>query len=554
MRSLVIVALGLGGCACEDSLGGTSDDGGTLDKGIECQPTCGASEVCCGITGECEPDPTAGLAEGCADPRACSNVETLSCDPGYCPGFKSAGDDRWDESSCEISPGPCVCVEAPPLAPGLLGRHSDLAVSQGVAFVASYEEQFGDLVVGTASLADLADISWTVADGLPASTVQPTHAPSSWRGGVSAPGDDVGYFTSLQVGSDGQPRVSYYDLSHGELKFAHLADGSVSSHVIDSTDGARVGLYSSLALAADNVPIVAYMAYGVRESNRVYAEARVARARVAEPASAEDWSVDVVEDIAIPCAGLCDGAEVCLAGSWQCASEVDGCVGECLPGYVCVDGGGGPSCGETLSDPTVTDLPNGVGLWSSLALHPDGRPAVVYYSRLPESGALHGASFDGQMWEAPRVIDAGADRDVGQSASLVIDSSSAFHVSYVDAAADDLIYLAWNGTPITREVVDNGDRGEGDVHVVGADSSLVLDVDGQPIIVYQDQTMSDLLLASREGSGSWEIVIVAGGEPGYGFYADLAQAEGDETGLFASTFYYEPTADPPGGLALFALP
>jgi hypothetical protein len=35
---------------------------------------------------------------------------------------------------------------------------------------------------------------------------------------------DVGYFTSVAIGTDGLGLISYYDVSNGDLKVAHLSN------------------------------------------------------------------------------------------------------------------------------------------------------------------------------------------------------------------------------------------------------------------------------------------------------------------------------------------
>lgn len=561
MRIALALAAPLGlaaGCACEEGTPGTQGDGGGGDGGDGggswgCETPCEEGTICCNPTGECEQDPYVKPGEGCADPSACANGDTLDCQPGYCLGFIEIGADVWDEDACEVVPQPCECVEAPPLFPGLIGRHSEVAAAGGVLFVSAYEEQFGDLVLGTATQEDLATIDWEPVDGVPA--VDPTNAPSSWRGGVSSPGDDVGFYTSVAVGSDSLPRVAYHDASNGVLKFVQGGEkfGFVS-HVVDSTEFATVGLYASLALGPGDVPVVAYMAHDVDVAGVSHAQARVASAATATPTSSADWTVTTLEDVAIPCTGLCAGTQVCVAASWTCETELDAdadCAGACVAGEGCVDLGAGPVCAPTLPEPSYTDVPWGVGLWSSLALFGDGRPAVAYHLRVPESGELHAAIFDGAAWGAPLVLDAGDDRDVGQSASLALDAGGVMHLAYVEALYDDLVYMQWSGGVLAREIVDTGDRGGGDLRVVGADSTIAIGGDGLPRIVYQDQTASDLLLATRTAPGAWTLADLAVGDPGFGFYADLAL---DGAALYASTFVILPLEDPPGDLQLMTVP
>lgn len=65
------------------------------------------------------------------------------------------------------------------------------------------------------------------------------------------------YYSSLRLDASGNPAISYYHLQKGDLKFARAADDG--AWTIETVDGAgNVGKFSSLALAADGTPMIAY--------------------------------------------------------------------------------------------------------------------------------------------------------------------------------------------------------------------------------------------------------------------------------------------------------
>ena len=73
--------------------------------------------------------------------------------------------------------------------------------------------------------------------------------------------DSVGRYSSLTIGSDGLPIISYWDDENGDLKVYHCAAldcSSGSAHSLDSTDGS-VGLYTSIAIGVDGLPIISYL-------------------------------------------------------------------------------------------------------------------------------------------------------------------------------------------------------------------------------------------------------------------------------------------------------
>ena len=72
----------------------------------------------------------------------------------------------------------------------------------------------------------------------------------------------IGRYTSIAIGPAGFPVVSYYDLGHGALKVAACNDASClgSDETISTVDSnGFVGQYSSIAIGANGNPLVAYV-------------------------------------------------------------------------------------------------------------------------------------------------------------------------------------------------------------------------------------------------------------------------------------------------------
>ena len=72
---------------------------------------------------------------------------------------------------------------------------------------------------------------------------------------------NVGYYTSIAIGTDGFPVVSYYDLTNAHLKVAKCGDASctpasVTLRTLDSTGD--VGQFTSIAISADGFPVISY--------------------------------------------------------------------------------------------------------------------------------------------------------------------------------------------------------------------------------------------------------------------------------------------------------
>jgi hypothetical protein len=73
-------------------------------------------------------------------------------------------------------------------------------------------------------------------------------------------GGDVGQYTSIAIGTDGLPVISYYDVWYGDLKVAHCGNASCSSgNTITSVDtGGDVGYYTSITIGTDGLPVISY--------------------------------------------------------------------------------------------------------------------------------------------------------------------------------------------------------------------------------------------------------------------------------------------------------
>jgi hypothetical protein len=160
---------------------------------------------------------------------------------------------------------------------------------------------------------------------------------------------------------------------------------------------------------------------------------------------------------------------------------------------------------------------------------------VVYYDR--SNGDLKLAKFipaQGQFG-APVVLDGAGGIDAGWQPTVAVGADDRVHVAYIGATGDDLKYIT-DAAGATPRIVDDGYRIVGttvdghpkpEFHFVGEDASLVMANDGTlPMVVYQDATTQELLLATLQQDGSWARVSLAGATdpwPGaYGFFAATA--------------------------------
>jgi len=386
--------------------------------------------------------------------------------------------------------GECICTDDVP--PGKMGIFSDIAVApNNDAIVSAYNATYGDLVVarypGTGVIPDK---TWEFVDGVPEG---PVALPSSEiRHGILEPGEDVGLYTSSAIGASDVPMVTYHARETGSLKFAAKYGGTWQNHVIDDgtgevdpeIGGESAGLYTALTLRKDTgAPGVAYMATVSQGGGIATAEVRFAQATVAEPQSSADWEVTVLDMMTLPAADP--------------------------------------------NNPDIYPLPGGIGLFVEAARDANNDPVVVYYDR--ENGDLKMVRWDmaNNRFGTPTVL-AGQTTDDGWYPSVAVDDAGVPHVAFQGADHDDVFYL--NTMTNTKEMVDDGYRIVGttpdglpkpEFHFVGSDTQIVMGPTG-PYVIYQDSTSHELLAATKNGP-DWRPEAVAGAEAvfvgAYGFSA-----------------------------------
>ena len=483
------LAFGAMGCDCGSKK--------TVPTPPACDGLCGtapeAGQFCCTTTNMCQ---TYG--------------DDADCAPGFtCPPASIELD------GCTVRCAAGACTEKPPLTPGQLATHLDMVLDEsGVPILSGYAagnpptRHYGDLVVGQYDAAS-STVDWEIVDGAPSSPV--VAGPSGWRGGVSAPGPDVGRFTSIARSTDGTLYVSYYDADAGALKLAIRSGSSWSTQVVD--DSGDAGRYSSLVLTDAGVPVVAYLRIDAPEtSGRPTSGVYVAHAANAAPADPTDWTITAVVTGTMACrAQFCGTGQSCLE-SGECITPTTDCATACSDTQACNAG----TCAAALPNPWIEDLPPAIGLHISLARTASGF-GLVYYDR--NSGNIQGVSNDGSAWGAPFLIDGYAAGspfigDSGIGASLFVDAAGKWHVSYVDGAEEKLKYARISGTTVeVKEVVDDGST-DGTTpnpdgrHVVGDDSSIVVTDGGEVRIAYQDATVQHVMFATRAAAGGWTLTAL----------------------------------------------
>lgn len=183
---------------------------------------------------------------------------------------------------------------------------------------------------------------------------------------VDDPANSVGYFASIAIGADGVPVVSYLDLSAIALKVAKCNDPACAGgdEAITTVDASGdVGYYSSLAIGADGLPVISYadITTGVLKVAKCN---DLACAGGDETIRTVDSSMNVGSDTSIAIGA--DGLPVISYRDFG-ASTLK--VAKCND-PACADGD------TTIT--TVDDPENSVGTHTSIAIGADGLPVISY--------------------------------------------------------------------------------------------------------------------------------------------------------------------------------
>jgi len=445
-----------------------------------------------------------------------------------------------------------------------IGRWLDAAAREGALHLSAYDSTRGDLVYAKISRPDEYP-SWQVVDGV--DLTGEVDDPGGYRGGRTAPGPDVGRYTSIALTRAGEPRIAYFDATARAVKLA-LGPGRFTAHTVDAApeadEGVTVGLFAALTLDGNDFPSIAYMVTGLPDStagaNHWKSELRLARAKSARPSGPGDWTISVVDSAAISCAGRCPSGTACImdamvggmpngdpSRSTCVAAAPAACTPACADTEACVAG----TCTKFLA-PGKPDLFDGIGLFTQARRAPNGGGLVlVYHDRTQGDLKLASEQAAGGALQTALLDGGSTETDVGQHATAAFGADGTLHVAYMDAIADRLLYRSVSGSTTSAvEVIDDGLRDDG-LHPVGAAASILVDAAGARV-VYQDQREADLLQARRTDSG-WQRSAVSADLGGHGFFARLA-SDGKATWLAQFVYDRQNGGPPLGRVEIRALP
>jgi hypothetical protein len=231
-------------------------------------------------------------------------------------------------------------------------------------------------------------------------------------------GGDVGYYTSITIGTDGLPVISYWDFTNGDLKVAKCGNASCSSgNTITTIDsGGWVGLNTSIIIGTDSMPVISY--YDGTNGDLKVVKCGNASCSSGNTITTIDSGGSVGSDTSITI-----GTDSLPVISYYDFTNADLKVAKC----------GNASCS---SGNTLTTVDNG-GSWTSITIGTDGLPVISYYDgtnadlKVAKCGNASCSSGN-----TITTIDSGGQ--VGHYTSITIGTDGLPVISYWDISNGDL--------------------------------------------------------------------------------------------------------------------
>jgi hypothetical protein len=283
----------------------------------------------------------------------------------------------------------------------------------------------------------------------------------------------VGEYTSITIGADGLPVISYNDHTNGDLKVLHCGNASCSSgNVLTTVDSAGdVGYYTSVTIGADGLPVISY--YDNTNYDLKVAHCGNASCNSGNALTTVDSAGDAGQYNSITIGA--DGLPV--ISYYDLINNGDLKVLHC--------GNASCSSGNAL---TTVDSTGFVGWYTSVTIGMDGLPIISY--RDNTNGVLKVAHCGNAACSSgPVLTTVDSTGVVGQYTSITIGADSLPVISYYNYT-NGYLKVAHCGNAACSSgnaltTVDNAGN-------VGQYTSITIGVDGLPVISYYDVTNGDL--------------------------------------------------------------
>ena len=291
---------------------------------------------------------------------------------------------------------------------------------------------------------------------------------------------NVGLYTSLALDGAGNPVISYFDETNGNLKVAHCNDANCAAggDAINTADSSAsvVGLYTSLALDGSGNPVISYHDSTAGNLKLIHCN-DVNCAGANESTATVDGSPDVV--------GLFTSLELFSGNptvSYYDQTNAVVNVARCNDANCAVGG-------DTIKP--VATTPGIVQQHASLALDASGNPVVSFLSDLGMVAVAHCSDAACNTLPTPVELPDPNGGVLEPVYTSIVLASGIPVVSYWDPIADVLRVGRCLDAACNSVSVSTADNVGGST---GAFSSIALDSAGNPIIASYDDVFNDLVV------------------------------------------------------------
>ena len=277
------------------------------------------------------------------------------------------------------------------------------------------------------------------------------------------------FYTSIAIGADGLPVIAFNELS-GTLRVAKCANaactGTSTITTVDDPPANEVGAHNAIAIGSDGLPVISYQDSSAG-ALKVAKCANAACTGLATITTVDDHpvlSLGEFSDIAIGADGL------------PVISYIDSALGA-LKVAKCANA----ACTGPATITTVDDPSNTLSGQTSIAIGPDGRPVIAY--RDGTAQRLKIAKCVNQACTGAATITFSNREEGGSFASIAIGADGLPVISSASSTGDRL-FVTKCGNPecfnfgSTVSVVDGPDS------TLDGFTSIAIGTDGLPVVSY----------------------------------------------------------------------
>ncbi len=280
---------------------------------------------------------------------------------------------------------------------------------------------------------------------------------------------DIGWrYTSIALGGDDFARISYYSNTNGDLKFARCTNEDCTTRNITVVDSSGdVGQFSSMVLGSDGFPIISYHAISggnLKFTRCLDADCIARNTRVIDaPGTVGTYTALTLDEDGFAHISYRDDTNKDL--KYVRCTNTD-CAGNVI---------------------TTVDSTGDLGQYkTSIALHGDGFARISYYD--DANGDLKFARCTNEDCTTRNITVVDSGGDAGRYSSMELGSDGYARISYYDASGGNLKFAqCLNDDCASRNISTPDSSGD-----VGRYASLSLGVDGFGRVGYYDGTNGDL--------------------------------------------------------------